>query len=204
MTTTDCVSSSFAVLQIRILASMWWSTLICFLLFFIHLLLIYSCVLRFHATSPFSLIFIFSCVLMWVFCASFPRDWLSIKWCGWHRSVLFLGFSICEVFFSVSGVISLPVLPWRLSQPVLTAQLLSYFLQTNGCCCCRKCNHPSLCQRLFPWKDPPDTQSLSPPRSDLVYSLKTNVRHSMSPWIRGSHPRKKHHITIKQPVMECN
>lgn len=130
----------------------------------------------FNATSPFSLISIFIAKCLYVFCASFPGDWLSLKRCGWHRNVLFLGFSICEVFASVE-LFSLPVQPRWLSQLVLTAQLLSYFLQTNGCCCCRKCNHPSLCQRLFPWEDLPDTQRLFPPLSDLVYTLKRSVRH---------------------------
>lgn len=92
-----------------------------------------------------------------------------------------LDFQFVKFSLLLVELFSLPVQPRWLSQLVLTAQLPSCFLQTNGCCCCRKCNHPSLCQRLFPWEDPPDTQRLFPPLSDSVYTLKRSVRHGRHP-----------------------
>lgn len=78
---------------------------------------------------------------------------LSVRCAGRHL----LSTVLLRVIFSArSGRLAL----------ALTAQLLSYFLQTNGCCRCRKCHHPSLGRRLFPREVRPDTQRLFPPLPD--------------------------------------
>lgn len=81
-------------------------------------------------------------------------------------------FSICEVFASFSGAFfSLPVQPQWLSQLLLTAKLLSYFLQTNSCCFWRKCNHPSLSLAK--------TYKITRALFVLVCTFKKNIRHSL-------------------------
>lgn len=67
----------------------------------------------------------------------------SVKQQGQHCHILF-GFPICEVFFRASGVIFLAC------SAMLTIAVCTYRLvTTNVCCCCRKWNHPSFCQKLF-------------------------------------------------------
>lgn len=81
-------------------------------------------------------------------------------------------FSICEVFASFSGAFfSLPVQPQWLSQLLLTAKLLFYFLQTNSCCFWRKCNHPSLSLAK--------TYKITRALFVLVCTFKKNIRHSL-------------------------
>lgn len=106
-------------------------------------------------------------------------NWLAIKSRGRHRNVLFLGFSICEIFASASGVIfsarsaslaitacaNSPVtLPFPTKQTaVVAAGNVTIHLGARG---------------YFPGKNLPDKQRLFPPLSHWACTLKSNVGHS--------------------------
>lgn len=138
---------------------------------------VFSVLLTFAATCFLLIsICIARCLLQHVLCFVSHRLALSqAVWAARQHAFprCFLSFSICGVFVSFSGVIflarSMVVFP-----ACPNSTVTSHFLQTKCCRCWRKCNHPSWCQRLFPWKDAADSPGLSAPLSDLV----SNVWHS--------------------------
>lgn len=74
-------------------------------------------------------------------------------WASTLTSFSFLSdFQFVKFSFVLADLFSLDAWPWWLSQLVLTAQSFSYFLQTNGCCCCRKCNIHLCARGYFPGK----------------------------------------------------
>lgn len=109
----------------------------------------------------------------------FLGNWLAIKSRGRHRNVLFLCFSICEIFASASGVIfsarsaslaitacaNSPVtLPFPTKQTaVVAAGNVTIHLGARG---------------YFPRKNLPDKQRLFPPLSHWACTLKSKVGHS--------------------------
>lgn len=92
-----------------------------------------------------------------------------------HSAFLFtFGFTLTFFFFGFKFVMSLVV---ELHSALIQLWLSELYPVTlpflpNGCCCCEKCYHPSLCQRLFPTKQPAPL-----PTSFLIW-CKRNIRAS--------------------------
>lgn len=130
----------------------------------------------------------------------FFGGWPAVGICrqNHHRCscISFLTYSICHLFHSLfftfcsvvtNGEISPPVCSGSLAIEVivLTAPLaLAFLCQTYSCCCCRKYNHPSLCQRWFsqPANQPTNQLPISQPPTSVLFSAKKCRRwHTSTP-----------------------
>lgn len=128
------------------------------------------CSIMFSSAFSSSLLVVVSFFLLFFLCVPHFSE-IGSQSSGVGKTVML--FSICEVFASFSGAFffSLPVQPQWLSQLLLTAKLLFYFLQTNSCCFWRKCNHPSLSLAK--------TYKITRALFVLVCTFKKNIRHSL-------------------------